>query len=323
MRRVLFLLLASLALALSTSAQASVQQSPRWHLYEPSHLADTSSWQWTQDEVRHLGLVPPARWLAADPLAEKHPDWTPYNYVLGNPLTLFDPDGRQERAMLNSFDPGTKFGQLEGRFDHEAAKAEAIGALLGAVAFMAPHVALWAAQNPVTATALGDGLAGTIIGFTTDAPIDGGPSSFDDITRATTQTLRRAATHTVITYAGYGGDIALDARRRTSIIGRLHDIDELTSQKGLRILNVPEEIAETADDFFKTYNRDFLKRAIQRGDRIRVVSDPFDPNNLFRTIEETGEILPTFFRKEISFLQTNGYEFNPQTFEFVRAIQNE
>jgi RHS repeat-associated protein len=35
------------------------------------------------------------RWNAVDPLAEKHFDWTPYNYVLGNPLRLVDPDGRQ------------------------------------------------------------------------------------------------------------------------------------------------------------------------------------------------------------------------------------
>lgn len=35
------------------------------------------------------------RWTSVDPLAEKHPEWSPYNYVLNNPLVLFDPDGRQ------------------------------------------------------------------------------------------------------------------------------------------------------------------------------------------------------------------------------------
>nr|WP_259071906.1 RHS repeat-associated core domain-containing protein [Mucilaginibacter sp. X4EP1] len=33
------------------------------------------------------------RWTTPDPLAEKLPGWSPYNYVLNNPMKLFDPDG--------------------------------------------------------------------------------------------------------------------------------------------------------------------------------------------------------------------------------------
>ena len=39
-----------------------------------------------------------ARWTSLDPLAEKHPEWSPYNYVLNNPIVLLDPDGRQVAA---------------------------------------------------------------------------------------------------------------------------------------------------------------------------------------------------------------------------------
>lgn len=35
------------------------------------------------------------RWAAVDPLGEKHPEWSSYNYVLDNPAALIDPDGRQ------------------------------------------------------------------------------------------------------------------------------------------------------------------------------------------------------------------------------------
>lgn len=34
------------------------------------------------------------RWTSVDPLAEGFPAWSPYNYVLNNPLAYTDPDGR-------------------------------------------------------------------------------------------------------------------------------------------------------------------------------------------------------------------------------------
>ena len=33
-------------------------------------------------------------WLSVDPLAEKHPDYTPYAYCANNPIIYVDPDGR-------------------------------------------------------------------------------------------------------------------------------------------------------------------------------------------------------------------------------------
>ncbi len=33
-------------------------------------------------------------WLSVDPLAEKYPGWSPYNYTLQNPINYTDPDGR-------------------------------------------------------------------------------------------------------------------------------------------------------------------------------------------------------------------------------------
>ncbi len=35
-----------------------------------------------------------SRWLSPDPLAHKYLSWSPYNFVMGNPINLIDPDGR-------------------------------------------------------------------------------------------------------------------------------------------------------------------------------------------------------------------------------------
>ena len=55
------------------------------------------------------------RWTAVDPLSEKHPEWSPYNYVLDNPLTLIDPDGRQISAQwAQQFGSGVASGAWSG-----------------------------------------------------------------------------------------------------------------------------------------------------------------------------------------------------------------
>jgi RHS repeat-associated protein len=36
-----------------------------------------------------------ARFLSLDPLAAEFPEWSAYNYVLGNPVMLVDPDGKE------------------------------------------------------------------------------------------------------------------------------------------------------------------------------------------------------------------------------------
>ncbi|MCC7004822.1 hypothetical protein IT397_02810 [Candidatus Nomurabacteria bacterium] len=44
------------------------------------------------------------RWLSVDPLMDKYPGWSPYNYVMGNPLRLVDPDGREIRIYTDEKD---------------------------------------------------------------------------------------------------------------------------------------------------------------------------------------------------------------------------
>ncbi len=63
---------------------------------------------------------------------------------------------------------------------------------------------------------------------------------------------------------------------------------------GVNILNVPDAIylktiAEGGDDLFWTkFNKKWLDRAIERGDNIRLVSDPHSAKNLYTNgVDET------------------------------------
>jgi len=42
------------------------------------------------------------RWLAVDPLAEKYPGWSPYNYCANNPIIIIDNDGREIYYSMNA-----------------------------------------------------------------------------------------------------------------------------------------------------------------------------------------------------------------------------
>ena len=50
------------------------------------------------------------RWLQADPLSEKYPAWSTYNYALNNPITAIDPDG-EAVIFVNGFPPSGTVGK--------------------------------------------------------------------------------------------------------------------------------------------------------------------------------------------------------------------
>ena len=49
-----------------------------------------------------------SRWLSPDPLASKYHSWSPYNFVLGNPIIFVDPDGRAVEDIIVKSSAGGK-----------------------------------------------------------------------------------------------------------------------------------------------------------------------------------------------------------------------
>lgn len=55
-------------------------------------------------------------WQSVDPLAEKFPNASPYNYTLNNPVNMMDPDGRKPipvQNLLNVINAVTKLKTFE------------------------------------------------------------------------------------------------------------------------------------------------------------------------------------------------------------------
>ncbi len=50
--------------------------------------------------------------MSVDPLAADYASWSPYNYVLGNPVLLIDPDGRSAEKADNEYVKDKKTGEL-------------------------------------------------------------------------------------------------------------------------------------------------------------------------------------------------------------------
>ncbi len=73
-----------------------------------------------------------SRWVSPDPLTEEYSSWSPYNYVLNNPIKFIDPDGKEPikpqagtaRGFVNTINTtGTKLGLKTGGSAHSAMMA--------------------------------------------------------------------------------------------------------------------------------------------------------------------------------------------------------
>jgi RHS repeat-associated protein len=112
------------------------------------------------------------RWGSVDALSEKHSGWSPYVYVLANPLKLVDPDGRQV-STIGGFTEGVItlraiLGDPASQQGVRTAWAIRLGGTLALVA--APVLATVALQHPATTAVALKEATDFAFGLLTDAP---------------------------------------------------------------------------------------------------------------------------------------------------------
>jgi RHS repeat-associated protein len=78
-----------------------------------------------------------ARWLQVDPLAGKYPAWSPFNYVVGNPMTLIDPNGEEVRVYTERLGLGTYSRSASGFLGQVPPPLRLPALFIGAVAWEA------------------------------------------------------------------------------------------------------------------------------------------------------------------------------------------
>lgn len=64
----------------------------RWHV-ENQQIVGRLIRDTTDPDAQPVGDVA-GRWMSLDPLSEEFPSWSPYNFVMNNPINMIDPDGR-------------------------------------------------------------------------------------------------------------------------------------------------------------------------------------------------------------------------------------
>jgi hypothetical protein len=108
--------------------------------------------------------------------------------------------------------------------------------------------------------------------------------------------------------------------KTTTVLGRYKpDMDAIINEQlklpkstdmgakpgGFNVLNLPDHLYKTPDQFWKEYNQPFLDKAIQRGDDFLMATDPNDIRHL---LDLNGQL--TGFGREVKHLRQNGYVYD-------------
>jgi len=101
MKKILFTFIALFFITPALWAQSGSNSWGIFVPYDSTQTVEITVNNFSNLDVRSLGLDEPGRFLSIDPHASRYPSFSPYVYVANNPLRFIDPDGRDIRVAQN------------------------------------------------------------------------------------------------------------------------------------------------------------------------------------------------------------------------------
>jgi hypothetical protein len=122
-----------------------------------------------------------------------------------------------------------------------------------------------------------------------------------------------------------GAELVSDPYRTTTLLGLYQkdtqhilaelnypkSISTLGNQGGFNLLNTPNDLYKTPNQFWDAYNKPWLNSVVNRGDNIILVTPP-SAENLYR-----GNVL-SMFGREVKYLESLGYKYNSKTQQMIK-----
>lgn len=84
-------------------------------------------------------------------------------------------------------------------------------------------------------------------------------------------------------------------------LGNVKSLDFGPRDGGFNLLNTPDELYVSSEQFWNEYNKPWLDNAVQRNDIIKIATEP-TYNNLYRINNVTGKEELTGFGREFKYL---------------------
>ncbi len=228
-----------------------------------------------------------ARWMVRDPLAMKYPSWSPYNYVLNNPVRLFDPDGKQvdvhevrffrDQALRSEGVDLAPFHQADAKVDLVGSGVLAGGLAAGALAGVSPYLSALFLANATQINRAGIAAAEALA-----------PGA---------ENLSTGAAGKIV---GEGVDAVRALNKADDVvIGHFPEYLEVANELGAKGFSVPGKIWSKMSEAEKwAANKTFLDRAIKKGAKF-ILATPM-------TDIKRGNWL----KREIDYLLEMGYQLS-------------